>query len=150
MKAMTKNWTRSVAGVAILAVFILGVLATARRAEARTEGRVLSEAEMAGLFGDGDGATDESVSLDYNCNSPFKDGTSDCAYCDSGVQRLVCCKLGVKTNCRYGTKSACGKVDRYVGPISGSPGTCGSCTTGNPQPMGTCKTITDAEGDNCP
>ena len=109
-------------------------------------GSILTNTEMASTFGDGTCPCKKT----YDCDQGFKSGSSNCAYCDSSLyDHTRCCDLGNTDDCTYGTQSACSESSVYSGPISGSAGTCGTCTSTSYTKGGKCS-LKNATGTSCP
>lgn len=110
------------------------------------QGRTLADGEMDSLFGDGSDPCVYSI----NCDTPIKDGASNCAYCSWSTELKICCNLGTETKCDYSGPDRCKDKDKYTGPVHGSYGTCDKCTSTSYAKSGTCTSIKDAEGGACP
>ena len=114
-------------------------------------GRVLSGDELAIIFGDapGDDPMTSPCKSPKNCRDRFVTGGTQCSYCDSTGFRDMCCLSGKKgSGCNYTGLPACADADRYIGLMSGSPGTCASCT-GSLAKDGKCQNMQQASGDGC-
>jgi hypothetical protein len=113
------------------------------------EGRALTEVEMAATFGDGNCPCKKP----YSCKNGFSSGSTDCEYCDDLTAiRDVCCPLGIRTQCEYGTAPVCQDTDHYIGPRNGPVATCSTCATAQAKKDGKCTNLTKptAASDFCP
>lgn len=145
----TKRW-RILASLSVLPVLMTTlVLYSQQKAAGGQNGQVLSNGEMAVIFGDDTKSTDPCVGS-FNCRNGFFEGTN-CAYCDVGDARTQCCESGKGTTCTYDTVvGQCGNAVRKVGGGQGA-GTCKQCTSSGFVNMGMC-TLKKATGTggNCP
>ncbi|MCI0381054.1 MAG: hypothetical protein L0215_26010 [Gemmataceae bacterium] len=128
------NWIGLI-GIAALAIGML-LIATGP-SSARYRGRVLSEKEMAAVFGDAPGVDPcRKISM---CRLQLLEGTSECAYCDINFGHDICCNLGTGTTCDPGGgPKACDGNPFMVGTKFGSLGTCNTCDSAQFSKKGTC------------
>src|SRR5262245_45068413 len=101
MKLFSLPRVRRFAPLSLLALLPAALLLTAFPTTAKTAGRLLSDAEMAAIFGDApDGAANNLPCWQAsNCNMKYTLGTNQCSYCKVDVPRQVCCNLGTKDDC---------------------------------------------------
>lgn len=137
-------------GYVLFALAVVVVSGIAASVPGLSGGRTLTNAQMEAVFGDGTSPCVKS----YPCNQGFVDGTSNCAICLDDDSRTVCCDLGDETTCEYkhvdDDSLACHNAVRQVGPRSGLPGTCGTCTSSSYIGGGLCITLLHGTGGNCP
>ena len=116
---------------ALLAITALGfgmLLIAAGPGAASHRGRVLSDAEMAAVFGDAPAPGTDPCRKDSNCLTQYTLGLNDCEYCNVNDAHSVCCDLGTKTDCNPGGGTgACVNALRRTGAKVGGVGTCNTC-----------------------
>ena len=140
---------RRAVGTWSMAVLLCGSYMAAALGSPTRSGRELQTTELGSIFGDG---TDPCQKT-FACKDPFTTGSTDikCEYCDSMLQRTVCCNLGNSSNCTYGgPTTVCQGAAHKIGPINNMPGTCNSCTSLVYVTMGNCAGTQNGTGTNCP
>jgi hypothetical protein len=118
-------------GIAALGLVFCIALAAAHSKSRAINARPLGATEMSAIVGDGTFCRWEAT-----CDTAFKEGASDCSRCSSSNGRAVCCPNSYY-DCFYDGGPACSGEIKYKAAMSGSSGTCLTCT-GSLQPMGTC------------
>lgn len=105
---------------------------------------VIGSVEIVGIWGGDCDPCKQSKS----CTAGFKSGTNKCAKCSGGPTYFRCCDLGDGTTCEYQGTSSC-SGNSLSGDISGTPGTCLSCTSTSFDEGSACA-LESAIGGNCP
>jgi hypothetical protein len=147
---MFKPLRRGAQGAFLVSLFMIlgGIFSLARTGEAApVKVRVLTASESGATFGD----NAVKCHKNYACTTGFTDAPGKCAKCQSVNNREVCCSFGTKDDCAYTGGGACTNSDRYIGDISGSAGTCNTCTSlaYTKQTVG-CTSVVNGAGTACP
>gem|GEM_PF-5335229 len=115
------------AGSVACAVFCICLLSRPAPTSAILVGRTLTASQMVAAFGDAC-----RCKKAFACTQTFPHGSSDCGYCDTNDNRVVCCETrDTSKSCDYtGSTNTCGNKTLFkVKPKDGSPsGSCNTCT----------------------